>query len=213
MCPQSPKKWPEYRSTDCNRALISCQSSQKCFIRTSKKCRNGHYCARFLWPKCFVFSSLFLFVVSVFVFVRRELFSIQSPNLYVSSEVRLPPMDFVLHFSSDFHKKRFTRSQMCRTALKKFWPWNIQRWVKRRNRTTWGRSQHIKVVELLQNLRKKNTNYFQSFGSSIFSKVTRSVPSAGFRPLTHHSTLQDQYFPAHFELASCDTPESMWWDN
>ena len=26
-------------------------------------------------------------------------------------------MGFVLHFSYDFHKKRFTRSQMCRTAL------------------------------------------------------------------------------------------------
>ena len=46
-------------------------------------------------------------------------FNLTSRRGYQVQPVRLPPTDFVLHFSSDFRKSHFIRSQVCRVELKK----------------------------------------------------------------------------------------------
>ena len=84
--------------------------------------------------------------------------------------VRLPPTDFVLHFSSNFHENHFMRSQVCRVALVKsalesFDPGAFNGGLNVEIGPLEVVLNTSKVVELLQNLKKIiriNSNYSET---------------------------------------------------
>ena len=123
-------------------------------------------------------------------------------------------MDFVLHFTYDFHKNRFLRSQVCRveliqSALESSDPGasnvgsNVEIWHFGAVLST------FKAVKLLQILKKITRIISNNLETRTFQKWPDHSQVVGFRRLAHCSMRQEQYFPAHFESALHDTPESL----
>ena len=128
------------------------------------------------------------------------------------AEVRVPPTDFVLHFTSDFHKECSTRSHVCRitqiqSAFKIFDPGASNGGLKVEIGPLGADLITFEVVEWLQNLKKNHRNYFQLFGTWFFQKQLDRLQVVRFWRLAHRWKRQDQYFPAHFESLPYNTPE------